>query len=169
MQKPTGRCVFVAAILCTFAVTPAPSRGADAESKSPIYGVTIPPGYRQWELIATSHEAAPLNELRAILGNPIAVEAFRNDALPFPDGTIIAKLAWTHAQSPVFASASVPGAATTVQIMVKDSKRYPTTGGWGFGRFVGGVAVDEAQHQTCFVCHQALVRDHDFVFTRFAP
>lgn len=46
---------------------------------------------------------------------------------------------------------------------------YASTGGWGFGRFIGGVAVDEAQHRTCFACHQALVKDHDFVFTRLAP
>lgn len=163
------RRVLLAAAIASTAALPGASRGEDAVSRSPIFGVTIPPGYRQWELIATSHEAEPLNELRAILGNPVALEAFRNDSLPFPDGTIIAKVAWKHVPSPVFATASVPGAATTVQIMVKDSKRYPTTGGWGFGRFIGGVAVDEAQHQTCFGCHQALVRDHDDVFTHLAP
>jgi hypothetical protein len=53
--------------------------------------------------------------------------------------------------------------------MVKDSKRYASTGGWGFGRFINGQPVDEAQHQTCFACHQANVKDHDFVFTRYAP
>jgi Cytochrome P460 len=53
--------------------------------------------------------------------------------------------------------------------MVKDSKRYASTGGWGFGRFIDGKPVDEAQHKTCFVCHSALVKDHDFVFTRYAP
>jgi hypothetical protein len=53
--------------------------------------------------------------------------------------------------------------------MVKDSKKYPSTGGWGFGRFVDGKPVDEAQHTTCFGCHQANVKGHDFVFTRLAP
>ena len=137
-----------------------------AQSASPIFGVTIPEGYRQWELIGTSHETDPLNELRAILGNPVALTAYRAGTLPFPDGTVLAKLAWKHAPSTEFPAAFVPGAATTVQIMVKDSKRYASTGGWGFGRFIGGVAVDEAQHRTCFACHQALVKDHDFVFTR---
>lgn len=89
--------------------------------------------------------------------------------MPFPDGTILAKLAWKHVPSTEFPAASVPGAATTVQIMVKDSKRYADTGGWGFGRFIGGVVVDEAQHRTCFACHQAPVKNHDFVFTRIAP
>jgi hypothetical protein len=71
--------------------------------------------------------------------------------------------------SPEFAPASVPGAATTVQIMVKDSRKYASTGGWGFGRFVDGKLADEAQHQTCFACHEALVKSRDFVFMRFAP
>jgi hypothetical protein len=136
---------------------------------SPIYGVTIPSGYRQWELIAPAQEAEPLNELRAVLGNPTAINAYREATLPFPDGTILAKLAWKHVQSPKFAPASVPGAATTVQIMVKDSKKYAATGGWGFGRFINGKPADEAQHQTCFACHQANVKGHDFVFTRWAP
>jgi hypothetical protein len=65
--------------------------------------------------------------------------------------------------------AFVPGRATTVQIMVKDSKKYASTGGWGFGRFIDGKPVDEAQHKTCFPCHAANAEQHDFVFTRFAP
>ena len=145
------------------------SGSANAQSASPIFGVTIPDGYRQWELVAVAHESDPLNELRAILGNPLALSAYRAGTLPFPDGTILAKLAWTHVQSTESPPAYVPGVPTTVQIMVKDSRRYASTGGWGFGRFIGGVAVDEAQHRTCFACHQALVKGHDFVFTRIAP
>jgi Cytochrome P460 len=143
--------------------------GAGADDASPIYGVTIPQGYRQWQLIAPSEEAAPLNELRAILGNGPAIDAYRNSTLPFPDGTVLVKLAWRHIQSREFGPASVPGAATTVQVMVKDSGKYAATGGWGFGRFVNGRPADEAQHNTCFACHEAGVKGHDFVFTRLAP
>jgi hypothetical protein len=57
----------------------------------------------------------------------------------------------------------------TVQIMVKDAKKYASTGGWGFGRFIDGKTADRAQHETCFGCHEANVKDHDFAFTRFAP
>jgi hypothetical protein len=89
--------------------------------------------------------------------------------LPFPDGTVLVKLAWKHVQSPEFEPALVPAAATTVQVMVKDSRRYPTTGGWGFGRFIDGKPADEAQHQTCFACHEAQVKARDYVFTKFAP
>ncbi|SFM71422.1 cytochrome P460 family protein [Methylobacterium pseudosasicola] len=135
---------------------------------APIYGVTIPDGYRDWRLIAPALEDAPLNELRAVVGNDRAVAAYRDGTLPFPDGTVLVKLAWKRMPSTEFESATVPGRATTVQVMVKDAKRYAATGGWGFGRFIDGKPVDEAQHQTCFACHEARVRDHDFVFTRYA-
>ncbi|WNL44273.1 cytochrome P460 family protein [Dyella sp. BiH032] len=136
---------------------------------SPVYGVRIPHGYRQWQLIAPAVEAAPLNEIRAVLGNEVAIKAYRDGAQPFPDGTVLAKLAWKHVPSPDFAPASIPGAPTTVQFMVKDSKKYAATGGWGFGRFIDGKPADEAQHRTCFACHQALAKGHDYVFTRYAP
>jgi hypothetical protein len=170
MMKPAF--AWMAAALITLSV-PAPRSLAasteSAEAASPIFGVTIPDGYRQWELIAPSEEADPLNELRAILGNGLAVTAYKQGSLPFPDGTILVKLAWKRVPSSEFKAASVPGAATTVQIMVKDSKKYAATGGWGFGRFIDGKPVDEAQHRTCFSCHAANVKAHDLVFTRWAP
>jgi hypothetical protein len=135
----------------------------------PTYGVTIPDGYRQWELIGPALEADPLNELRAVLGNKVAIDAYAKRALPFPDGTILVKLAWKQMKSSEFEPATVPGPATTVQVMVKDSRKYAATGGWGFGRFINGKPVDEAQNQTCFACHEARVKGHDYVFTRFAP
>jgi hypothetical protein len=94
-------------------------------------------------------------------------ESLPEGTLPFPDGAILAKLAWKQEPSTEFDGAFVPGRATTVQIMVKDSKKYASTGGWGFGRFIDGKPVDRAQHETCFGCHQAHVKDHDLVFTRF--
>ncbi len=112
---------------------------------SPIYGVTLPGDYRRWELIAPAEEAAPLDELRAVVGNAVAVEAYRAGTLPFPDGTVLVKLAWKRVPSPEFAPASVPGPATTVQVMVKDTRRYPDSGGWGFGRFVDGKPVDRGR------------------------
>lgn len=143
--------------------------GGAPETASPIYGVTIPDGYRQWQLVAPSLEGEPLNELRSVVGNRTAIDAYRAGALPFPDGTVLVKLAWKHVRSPEFEPALVPGAATTVQVMIKDSRRYPTTGGWGFGRFVDGRPADEAQHQTCFACHDALAKAQDYVFTKLAP
>jgi hypothetical protein len=168
-MKPTLLGLVAAAMVSSvFAPASSASEGPIAGDASPIFGVTIPEGYRQWELVAPAEEANPLNELRAVLGNAAAIKAYQKGALPFPDGTILVKLAWKHVQSPEFAPASIPGAATTVQIMVKDSKKYPATGGWGFGRFIDGKPVDEAQHKTCFACHAARVQAHDFVFTRYA-
>lgn len=136
---------------------------------SPIYGVSIPQGFRAWPLLGVAQETGALDELRAVLGNAAAVQAYRNRTLPFPDGTVLVKLAWRDEQSREFPAAFVPGAPTTVQVMVKDSKRYAATGGWGFGRFTGGVPADAAQHQTCYACHAARAAQHDLVFTRLAP
>ena len=141
----------------------------ESSAASPIFGVTIPDGYRQWQLIAPALEGAPLNELRAVLGNDTAIKAYRDNRLPYPDGTVLVKLAWKREILPGFDAALVPGPATTVQVMVKDSKKYPATGGWGFGKFIDGKPVDEAEHRTCFACHEAHVKSHDYVFTRFAP
>ncbi|MBN3722614.1 cytochrome P460 family protein [Burkholderia sp. Ac-20379] len=166
-----GAVLLGGACVASAADAPAAVAGSAAApaNASPIYGVTIPPGYRKWEMIAPAEEPAPLDELRVVLGNPQAVAALERSTLPFPDGTILVKLAYKRKQSEESPTATVAGRATTVQVMVKDAKRYAATGGWGFGRFVNGVPVDAAQHETCFACHQALVRNHDYVFTRLAP
>ena len=166
-MKPTDLGLFAVALsLSVLSVKPLALDLFANTGESPIYGVTVPIGYRQWQLIAPAQEADPLDELRAVLGNPKAVNAYQEGTIPFPEGTVLAKLAWKRVQSTEFETASIPGASTTLQIMIKDSKKYPATGGWGFGRFVNGKPTDEAQHQTCFACHQALVKQHDFVFTR---
>lgn len=161
--------LFAIATICALSVSTTPAQTPGGDGASPIFGVTIPPGYRQWELIAPSQETGNLDELRGILGNAIALKAYRENTLPYPDGAMLAKLAWKHVPSAEFNGAFVPGAPTTVQIMVKDAKKYTATGGWGFGRFIDGKPVDEAQHRTCFPCHQANVKGHYYVFTRLAP
>jgi hypothetical protein len=139
-----------------------------ADEGSPIFGVTVPPGYRQWQMIAPAH-SPPFDELRGVLGNAAAMQAYRAGTLPFPDGTILAKLSWQHVESDEFKGDFVPGAPTTIQFMVKDSKKYTSTGGWGFAKFANGRPVSEKEHSECFACHRAHVKNHDFVFTRFAP
>src|ERR1700754_3258690 len=71
---------------------------ADGEA-APIFGVKIPPGYRDWRLISVAHEEGKLNDFRAILGNDIAIKAYREGKLPFPDGAIIARVAWSYVPS----------------------------------------------------------------------
>ena len=146
---------------------------ADADA-APIFGIKIPPGYRDWKLISVAHEEGNLNDLRALLGNDVAIKAYREGKLPFPDGTIIARLAWSYVSSEennkVFGRAQsfVAGDATNVQFMVKDSRKYAETGGWGFAQFKDGKPADEALLKTCFPCHVP-VKGRDFVFTRYAP
>jgi hypothetical protein len=146
---------------------------ADGEAV-PIFGITIPPGYRDWKLISVAHEAGNLNDFRAVLGNDVAIKAYREDKLPFPDGAIIVRLAWKYTSSEennkVFGreQSFVAGPPTNIQFMVKDSKKYAATGGWGFAQFKDGVPADEALHKTCFPCHEP-GKAHDFVFTRYAP
>jgi hypothetical protein len=148
---------------------------------SPIYGITIPAGYRGWRLISVAQLAGgKLKQLRAQLGNDIAIKAFQEGKLPFPDGAIIAALHWNEASSDennkVLASgfpgaglqSSTAGSAENVQFMVKDSKKYAATGGWGFADFKNGKPGDEELHKTCFPCHQPAA-DRDFVFARYAP
>jgi hypothetical protein len=146
---------------------------SDGEA-DPVFGITIPPGYRDWKLISVAHEEGNLNDLRALLGNDVAIKAYRERELPFPDGTIIARLAWSYVPSEennkVFGRSQsfVAGSATNVQFMVKDSKKYAATGGWGFAQFKDGKPADEALLKTCFPCHEP-VKARDFVFTRYAP
>jgi Cytochrome P460 len=167
MKTPTRPLVGIAAALLIAAA--ASSLAQSQQAASPIFGVTIPAGYRNWELVASSQETGSLDELRTVVGNALSMAAYRSGTLPFPDGSILVKLAYKRVRSSEFPAAFVPGSPTTVQVMVKDSKRYASSGGWGFGRFIDGVPVDEAQHRTCFACHAAHVHDHDFVFTRYAP
>ena len=159
---------------CLLAVIPFAAGGADDDA-SPIYGVRLPAGYRNWELVSVAHEGGNLNDIRAILGNPTALQAFRDRTLPYPDGTIIVRLAWKDTPSDennaVFGrfQSFVAGPATNVQVMVKDSEKYAATGGWGFGQFENGKPTrDEAVLKTCFPCHQP-EKARDFVFTRYAP
>lgn len=107
------------------------------------------------------------------------MKAIRSATLPFPDGTILVKLHWKRVPSSDLPPASAPdetptvlfdpGAPTVLQFMVRDSKKYAATGGWGFGVFRNGKPGSVAEHETCFACHQAYVKDQDLVFTRFAP
>ncbi len=146
---------------------------SDAEA-DPVFGITVPPGYRDWKLISVAHEEGNLNDLRALLGNDVAIKAYREGKLPFPDGTIIARLAWSYVPSEennkVFGRSQsfVAGPATNVQFMVKNSKKYAATGGWGFAQFKDGKPADAALLKTCFPCHEP-VKARDFVFTQYAP
>jgi hypothetical protein len=152
----------------------APMYGQSTGEAAPIFVNEIPLGYRDWKLISVAHEEGNLNSFAAVLGNDIAIKAYREGDLRFPDGAIIAALHYSHTSSEennkVFGRSQsfVPGAPTNIQFMVKDSKKYASTGGWGFAHFKDGKPGDDAFMNTCFPCHnQAKARD--LVFTRYAP
>lgn len=136
----------------------------------------LPQDYRDWRLISVAREEADLNDIRAILGNDAAMSACREGALPFPDGTIIARLAWSYEASEennkVFGrrQSFVAGHPKNgVQFMVKDSKKYAATGGWHYAQFDDGKPLlDVKMLKSCFECHKA-ISDRDYVFTRYAP
>ena len=142
-----------------------------------IYVTQIPSGYRDWKLVSVAHEAGNLNDIRAILGNDIAIRAYREKKLPFPDGAIIARIAWKYVPSEEnnkifgrdqsFVAGDPP--EWYLQFMVKDSKKYAATGGWGYAQFgPDEKPADAKKMATCYPCHEP-IKARDFVFTRYAP
>jgi cytochrome P460 len=151
-----------------------PSSGEAAGEPAPVFVTTIPAGYRDWRLVSVAREEGELDDIRAILGNDLAIKTYRAGKLPFPEGTIVARLAWSYDASEennkAFGRAQsfVPGHPKNgVQFMVKDSKKYAATGGWGYAHFDDGKPAATAVLSACFPCHQA-IKDRDYVFTRYA-
>lgn len=175
MKRRSVWSIAIATAAGVIALIPAAAGGVDDDG-SPIFGVKIPAGYRDWQMISVAHEAGNLNDIRAVLGNEIAVRAYREGTRPFPDGAIVARLAWKYVPSDennaIFGQVQsfVPGTATNIQFSVKDSNKYPNTSGWGYGQFEEGKPNrSEALMNTCFPCHARLKQSDDFVFTRYAP
>jgi Cytochrome P460 len=172
-----------AGVLAGVVATTAPVSGQSDGEAASIYGIKLPQGYRDWHLISVKRltgkqltgTGAELSQLRAELGNDLAIKAFRDGTLPFPDGAEIAALHWNEDSSDAdekALAAGFPGAglhstfagsAVNVQFMVKDSKKYAASGGWGFADFTNGKPGDEALHAKCFPCH-APGKDRDYVF-----
>ena len=160
-------------------ITKSAAQSVEQTNASPIYGVTIPAGYRYWQVVGVSHapdEAGP-GRIKAILGNPLAIKALREGTTPLPDGAMVAKVTWKAEQHPDWSNrtlsepnAFIPGDRVKLQVMVKDTSRYASTGGWGYGEFVDGKPVGKDVHEKCAPCHTAgATSKQDFVFTRFAP
>jgi hypothetical protein len=157
-----------------------PASGQAGEEAAPIYGIKIPVGYRDWKMIAVDQllVAGKADQLRAQFGNDIAIKALKEGKVTFPDGSIIAAIHWTRVPSEgnnkvlagpfPGAQSFVVGSPVNVQFMVKDSKKYAATDGWGFADFKDGKPGDKALHESCFPCHTP-AKASDFVFTHYAP
>jgi Cytochrome P460 len=129
--------VVVVAVVCVVGAQAPTAQPAD-EAADSIAAGKLPSGYRDWRLISVARETGELDDIRAVLGNDAAIKAYRAGAQPFPEGTIIARIAWAYLPSDennkTFGKAQsfVAGNAKNgVQFMVKDSAKYASTGGWG--------------------------------------
>lgn len=137
-------------------------------------------GYESWQLISVSENGGLQ---AAILGNPTMIEAFRSgvpgNGKPFPDGSKMAKVHWSTKKLDTFPAATVPAAQHDVDFMVKDSKRFSDSGGWGYAVFEYDATSDtfapgtqaskppQANDAKCgFACH-TIVKDRDYVFTDY--
>ena len=145
--------------------------------KDAVFVTEIPAGYRDWKVVSVAHEAGDLNDIRAILGNDIAIKAYREHKLPFPEGAIVGRIAWSYVPSEennkTFGKEQsfVAGSPTPfyLQFMEKDSKKYAATGGWGYSSFDNnGTPTGTASMQSCYPCHQ-LIKSRDFIFTLYTP
>jgi hypothetical protein len=139
-------------------------------------------GYETWETISLSHNG---DKLAVILGNPAMIAAYKagipENGKPFPDGARMAKIHWNAKKNETAPGQPlVAGTLHDVDFMVKDSKRFSDSGGWGYGAFEyenasgtfrPGTTADQppqANDAKCgFGCH-TIVTKRDYVFTEYA-
>lgn len=139
-------------------------------------------GFENWSVIAISQNNG---KIAAILGNPVIMAAYRSgipgNGKPFPSGSKMAKIHWTPmTQQLEPGHPVVPGALHDVDFMVKDSRRFADSGGWGWAAFEyeASSGLFRPANQTdsppqgddakCgYACH-TIVKNHDFVFTEYA-
>ncbi len=164
-----------------------PSKGATSTQDK--YALKIPDGlalsefrgYEGWPVIAISHNGGTL---AAILGNPVMINAYKagipGNGKPFPDGAKMVKVHWNAKVNPAEPGApTVPGTQHDVDLMVKDSKRFAGSGGWGYGAFEYDATSNtftpanlkdkppQGNDAKCgFACHTA-VKTKDYVFTDY--
>lgn len=133
-------------------------------------GIGLYADYMSWQVVAPSYREDK-GHIRIITGNAIAIAALRAGKNPLPDGSVLAKVAWKAEKHPAFPVATMPGDFVQVEFMVKDMKKYPATGGWGFARFLGNSLTPYGKDATfvgeCFACHTP-VANNDYLFTHLA-
>jgi len=137
-------------------------------------------GYENWQVVSASLDG---DLLATILANPVMIDAYRagvpGNGKPFPDGSKMAKIHWSPKKLETFPAATVPGTLHDIDFMVKDSKRFADSGGWGWAvfdydaksdTFTPGTLADkppQGNDAKCgFACH-TIVKTRDYVFTEF--
>ena len=134
--------------------------------KPTLNGIEFLPDYKNWKTISST-DRFDNHTMREILGNDVAIKAIaENHINPWPDGTAFAKVAW--AQQPDGKGVSQTGAFIQVEFMIRDSKKYASTKGWGWARWRGTdlkpYGKDADFTKECIVCHEP-VRQNDYVYT----
>jgi Cytochrome P460 len=138
-------------------------------------------GYEGWQVVAIS---ANDRLVAAILANPEMIDSFRagipENGKPFPDGAKMAKIHWLPTKSQYFPDTTIPGAQHDVDFMVKDSKRFADSGGWGWAVFEYDAATQtfrpgdanskppQANDAKCGLACHTIVKNRDYVFTEYA-
>lgn len=138
-------------------------------------------GYETWAAIAISQNSG---RIALIVGNPMMIAAYKSgipgNGKAFPDGARMAKIHWSpKTQETEPGQPVVPGTLHDIDFMVKDSKRFADSGGWGWAAFEYDAASDtfrpadltatppQGHDAKCgFACH-TIVKSHDFVFTEY--
>src|SRR4051812_7738712 len=163
--------------------------GSTAVSAQDRYTLKVPnglafsefKGYEGWQTVATSQNEMLVS---VILANPVMINAYQSgvpgNGKPFPDGAKMAKIHWDPKKNQYFPDTTVPGALHDVDFMVKDSKRFPDSGGWGYAFFRYEAASDTSRPATVadnppqandakcgFACH-TIAKTKDYVFTDYA-
>lgn len=136
-------------------------------------------GYEIWQAVAPSYRTDK-NEIRVILGNDTLAKAYKEgvpeNGKPFPDGSVLVKIAYSERKSADFPAAIEPDLLQRVEFMIKDAKRFKSTNGWGYARFVYDAKTgiftpygkEASFDQECNGCH-TIVKGRDFVFTKYSP
>jgi hypothetical protein len=131
-----------------------------------LNGVAYDPEYKNWQLLSTT-ERFDTKTMRVIFGNPIAVKAVKEKNIhPWPDGTRFAKAAWTQIEDK---NGNVrTGTFLQVGFMIKDARKYASSGGWGFATFLTPKMIPYGKTamfaNECIACHRP-VENADYVFT----
>ena len=146
-----------------------PSLSSAKDVQPSANNINYPKGLTHWRVIGTSIRNDN-NTQRVILGNTLAIKAARvnTEKTQWPEGAILAKLVWKNDTLATWKAATVPGDFVHAEIMVRDTKKYATTGGWGFARWTGlelkPHSQDSSAADACFECHKA-AKGTDYVFT----
>jgi Cytochrome P460 len=137
-------------------------------------------GYESWQVVSISSSGTVM---AATLANPVMINAYLagspGNGKPFPDGAKMAKIHWSQKKLETFPQATVPGTQQNVDFMVRDSKRFADSAGWGWGAFDYNPASDtftpatmaskpaQGNDAKCGLACHTTVKNRDYVFTDY--